>query len=409
MGDVFPILGFCRAVSETGHSVAVMTSGNFRTDVTAAGLEYLELCDADSSDACRRFFNRSFEHRRPRGEDREEAIVRSLTRALPERIYALSEQNYEPGETVLAGVPWFTFGAFQIVQTRLQIPTANIWVNVRDFCYVQPLLPSFFQRAEDGLKNMFLKLYLPDVVASVGALRKRLGLLPDSNFIRTWFYSADLNIALFPEWFVSWFKGGLNNTVVTQFPLYQRDQNEGLPEQLQHFLSAGDAPVLITNASWRLRQSEFLEASMDACNSLGLRAIFLTDAAHDSICQNRTAITAPYAALNPLLPQVSAVVHHGGLGTIAAVMAAGKPQVAVPWVNDNAHNAAYVRRFGVGLSLRPKRYIHHAPAALRKVLNDDDIRRNCLEVANRFSAVPDFSPAIQQMEALLQTPLMRHA
>jgi hypothetical protein len=387
-----------------------MTSGNFQTDVTAAGLDYLELCDAETSEACRRFFNRSFEYRRQGHEDKDEVIARDLTRSLPERIYALSEQNYTPNETLLAGIPWFSFGAFEIVRASLQMPIANIWVNIRDFRYMQPLLPPFFNGVEDGVKNMFLKLYLPDVVTSVGALRKRLGLPPDSNFVRTWFYSANLNIALFPDWFIPWFEGGgLNDTVLTQFPLYQRADKEALPEPLRHFISEGTEPVLVTNASWRLRQSEFLEASMEACNSLGLRAIFLTDPAHESIRTSRIAITAPYAALNPLLPHVSAVVHHGGLGTIAAVLAAGKPQVAVPWANDNAHNASYVHRLGVGLSLRPKRYMRHAATALRKVLNDDDIRKNCAAIANRFSVVPDFSAAIQRMEALLQTSTTRHA
>lgn len=49
-----------------------------------------------------------------------------------------------------------------------------------------------------------------------------------------------------------------------------------------------------------------------------------------------------------LLPQVAAVVHHGGAGTTHAGLRAGVPSVAVPWGVDQPYHARRLRALGVG-------------------------------------------------------------
>jgi rhamnosyltransferase subunit B len=51
-----------------------------------------------------------------------------------------------------------------------------------------------------------------------------------------------------------------------------------------------------------------------------------------------------------LLPQVAALVHHGGIGTTAAALAAGIPQLIAPFAFDQFDNAARTVRLGVGQS-----------------------------------------------------------
>src|SRR6476660_4507112 len=49
VGDLLPVLGFARLVQGQGHdSVTIVTTANFKDDVLKAGLDYMELGDAES-------------------------------------------------------------------------------------------------------------------------------------------------------------------------------------------------------------------------------------------------------------------------------------------------------------------------------------------------------------------------
>jgi rhamnosyltransferase subunit B len=42
------------------------------------------------------------------------------------------------------------------------------------------------------------------------------------------------------------------------------------------------------------------------------------------------------------------LVHHGGIGTTAQALRAGRPQLVIPMAHDQFDNAARVKRLGVG-------------------------------------------------------------
>ncbi len=54
-----------------------------------------------------------------------------------------------------------------------------------------------------------------------------------------------------------------------------------------------------------------------------------------------------------MLPQASAVVHHGGSGSTLGALAAGVPAVVVPLFADQSHNARRVEASGAGLVVAP--------------------------------------------------------
>jgi UDP:flavonoid glycosyltransferase YjiC (YdhE family) len=62
---------------------------------------------------------------------------------------------------------------------------------------------------------------------------------------------------------------------------------------------------------------------------------------------------APHAAL---FARASIVVHHGGVGTTAQAMRAGKPMLVVPHAHDQPDNAFRISRLGAGLVLDAARY-----------------------------------------------------
>jgi len=55
-----------------------------------------------------------------------------------------------------------------------------------------------------------------------------------------------------------------------------------------------------------------------------------------------------YASFGSLFGRSAAVVHHGGIGTIAHALAAGLPQMALPIVGEQFDLAYRMERLGVG-------------------------------------------------------------
>jgi UDP:flavonoid glycosyltransferase YjiC (YdhE family) len=97
----------------------------------------------------------------------------------------------------------------------------------------------------------------------------------------------------------------------------------------------------------------------------------------------------PFAPLREILPRCAAIVHHGGIGTTAAALAAGTPQLILPFAYDQFDNAARVERLGVGTSLPARRRgATDLAAALTRVLCDSTAQR-CRAAAQRLAEEGD--------------------
>jgi len=79
---------------------------------------------------------------------------------------------------------------------------------------------------------------------------------------------------------------------------------------------------------------------------------------------------------NWLFPQVSAVVHHGGCGTTAAGLIAGKPSIICTFFGNQPFWGRQVESIGVGPPPIPqKRFtVEHLCRAIDVVMNDSAMR-----------------------------------
>ena len=69
-----------------------------------------------------------------------------------------------------------------------------------------------------------------------------------------------------------------------------------------------------------------------------------------------TMLAVEYAPHAALFPRAAAVVHHGGIGTTAAVLRAGRPMLVVPHAHDQPDNAFRAERLGLARVLDARRY-----------------------------------------------------
>ena len=73
-------------------------------------------------------------------------------------------------------------------------------------------------------------------------------------------------------------------------------------------------------------------------------------------------LVVAYAPHSLLFPAAEAVVHHGGIGTLAQALSSGRPQLIVPHYADQMDNAARAVALGVARCLTPRRYTARAAA-----------------------------------------------
>ncbi len=86
-----------------------------------------------------------------------------------------------------------------------------------------------------------------------------------------------------------------------------------------------------------------------------------------------------------LMPRLEAIVHHGGMGTTHAAVIHGLPQVIVPHAADQRGQARRASQAKVGLSLT----VHDVRngqlfPAIRAVVSDEYVQRQCRELAEEF-------------------------
>jgi sterol 3beta-glucosyltransferase len=104
-----------------------------------------------------------------------------------------------------------------------------------------------------------------------------------------------------------------------------------------------------------------------------------------------------------LFPRVAAVVHHGGAGTTAASLLAGRPTVVCPFQGDQHFWGAAVHRAGAGPDPLPAKKVTHErlSAALRGALQDAAMKRCATELSDRIRREDGAGRASEEIEASL--------
>ncbi|MBE8525412.1 glycosyltransferase family 1 protein [Amycolatopsis sp. H6(2020)] len=138
-----------------------------------------------------------------------------------------------------------------------------------------------------------------------------------------------------------------------------------LPPDLASFLDAGDPPVYVGFGSMSgTDPAATTRIVLDAVARTGRRAILATGwgglAPGEVPGSVFVATDVPH---HLVLPRTSVVVHHGGAGTTAAAVAAGRPQVICPFVADQPFWGRRMAHLGVAPPPIPQRRLTAAKLA----------------------------------------------
>jgi hypothetical protein len=97
-----------------------------------------------------------------------------------------------------------------------------------------------------------------------------------------------------------------------------------------------------------------------------------------------------------VFPHTAVLVCHGGSGTVLGGLAAGIPQVVVPFGADQPNNAQSMAAIGAGLALT-KPDAAALRAAIQRVLDDARFRRAARAVAAEMAALPGVDDAVKAL------------
>lgn len=139
------------------------------------------------------------------------------------------------------------------------------------------------------------------------------------------------------------------NIHMTGFWLDDRPTHFTPDPALTAFLSAGPKPVYIGFGSMVSGDmGETLRIVLEAIQETGIRAILSTGWGECEIPALPNIHVVGYVPHEWLFAQVAAVIHHGGAGTTAAGLVAGKPTLIIPFGGDQPFWAMRVRMLGLG-------------------------------------------------------------
>ncbi len=367
-GDVLPLLGLGRALQETpGWRVKALISPVFASAAAAAGLDFRPISTAEQYE---RASNDPDLHNYKRGAQAVGRVMHELMRLCYDEL--CQELDSSPEPTVLIG----TTLAFPIrlAQEVRGLPAVMVHLSPAVFrSNLRPPVLSPMGPFPSWLPSWFLKAFWwladrlmldPLLGGALNRLRSELSLPPVRGVMDAWMHQVDRSLALFPGWFFPPPPDWPSNLRLTGFPLWDIDSQPELTPELEHWLGEGEPPVVITGGTAFAGRRQFYQECLAACADLGRRALVVTR--HPSNVPEGS-FAVEYAPFSQLLPRSAAIIHHGGIGTVAQALACATPQLVLPQAHDQFDNAHRVQSLAAGLwCRRPVRLGHDLGQLLAK-------------------------------------------
>lgn len=374
-GDIYPLIAYGRALREAGHEVRYASAPLYRKEIESAGLEFVPLPPSWKQELFTEFM---------RDLDREKLPLLQLRRIYAGSLPFLKEMLVRLEEAVKecdAFVCSYFFPVHKMIADRHGKPFA-VFAFCHSWIPTPSLPPDPLPRLlgwPPVLRRPFYKMgwqvgnWLTDRVlnAVVESVLREAGYGP----IKDWLLKpADLSIVAVSEVFKR-ARGKIDPRF--QFVGYlrwQADEDPVMEEEILDFTRGAEVPVL-TFGSVTFENVKGVMSRFEKNWPAGRKIILQAGWAGLSVDLQRSDIlVVGRVSHDQLFRHASCVIHHGGAGTTASVLYAGKPHIIIPHIADQHFWAQEIRRLGVGISIRKKRWPEVLPRAVRHILRRKKFR-----------------------------------
>ncbi|MCA9882105.1 MAG: glycosyltransferase family 1 protein [Anaerolineae bacterium] len=413
-GDVQPFLALGCGLQAVGHNVTVATSSSFESFITELGLKYgymdnglIDLMETSEGRDAMENTNSVIGWIKTTKNLASEGM--RINKLHMKEAWAVAQQAqpdiiiYHPKATAgthiaeKLGIPPMMVGLQPILIPTTELPPIGIppwelggWYNKLSYKMIHMGYASLrgmintFRKETLGLGKFpnasgVLKTATGDMIPLMHAFSKYV--LPRPN---DWPDSA---------------------TVTGYWFLDQNSQDWQPPADLQAFLDAGEPPVYVGFGSMAGRDPQRLTGVIvDALKLAKVRGIIATGwgglSAEDL---PDTIFKIDQAPHDWLFQRVAAVVHHGGAGTTAAGLRAGKPTVICSFFGDQPFWGEQVHRLGVGPKHIPQKKVtgERLAEAITEVTTNTSMRQKAEALGEKIRGEDGIGNAIAIIEQVM--------
>lgn len=378
-GDINPFLTIGRALKARGHAVTLLTHCDYEETARQAAFEFVALDTPRES--------KSFVEDGPLLNSLPGVSLFFQKHILPKVLleYDRLKERHRPGETVL--VAHHLTG----IAARLAAETLRL-----------PFLPLFTVPSQITTLPVLEKLCSNTLAADINRLRGAVG-LPDVSDWRAWLSRPRRSIAAWPDWFAAPAPHWPPGVATVGFLALDSSTATDVPPEAQEMLDGDAPPILITGGLGTFMGLEFYTIGAEACHLLGKRGLLVTRHRQQVPGQLPAGICwFPYLPFAQVMPRIGAVIHHGGIGTLAHALAAGIPQLALAIGTDRLDSSAHLQRLGVAEYLVPSRWQPELVAQkLRQLVNSSHVAARCQELAQQTRRTEPAIAACQVIEQVI--------
>lgn len=371
-GDIYPVIALAVALQRAGHHVRFATIPHYQADIEAAGVEFYPLCPNWEQADLSYWMGRLNKIRSPIYQLREiyvgarnyiPEMIRRMDLVMPETDVLVSSYLFPMNKGIAErhNVPFATFAFAPHVIPSPDYPPENLpspqwlgratrrawnrWLWKTGNAVVDRVInTSIADALRDArlpkVRNFFSKPADRVLVAVSEKLLRPPGAEIDARFRYTGYcrWQAPESPALEAE--LNAFTGGQPVPVLT-FGSMVYDNPGGWMERFV--------------AAWPRNRKIIVQRGWAQFPALG-------DETHIKVIGK--------VSHDQLFRHASAIIHHGGAGTTATALHAGKPQIVVPHIGDQTYFGTEVERLGCGFRVAKGRWPESLHGALDRLLGN---------------------------------------
>ncbi len=403
-GDVQPYVALGKGLKEVGHTVRILSSGDFHDLVTDYGLDFFTT--GGSSQAVAQSLQVLLE------QGKMLKILSQMSHASQQQAIQAAEKGLvacQGSDLILGGlsglfsgqalseklgiplllaylVPFTPTSAFPSALTPIPQTPLTQWMNKPSHLLAQQTMWQSFRSADSKARAEVLHIPSASLWGPFSSLRrqKQPVLYGYSSYVlphpRDWDDTQHVTGYWFLEPPVGWEP----------------------PADLLHFLQSGPPPIYIGFGSMSSsKPEEAADMVLQALTRTGQRGVLYEG--WGGLKKEQLPESVFMTGSIPhtwLFPRMAAVVHHGGVGTTAAGLAAGIPSIITPFFADQPFWGRRVYELGVGPKpiARRRLTVDNLTEAIRRAVSDVEMRKKAAALGERIRAENGIAQAVAVIE-----------
>lgn len=321
-GDVLPFAILGKELKKHGHEVVISTAKNYASLIQSFGLtfspievDYQELLKSDNGKKLLKA--NLFAIQKNLNTSIYPLIEHSLS-----KFYSLAKQSDKVIYHVKTMADAFSDQFPEKMIRAMLVPAVQPTQDFPNPAFAGFHIPTFLNKASYKLTDLSIQM----LSKPIKNFRKHNELSEKYRKVETPFiYGVSSSFLSKPDDYP-------NQSFFTGF--WFSDSTTNIDNDLNDFLQSGEPPIVITFGSMPFKTKGKLTDLLNSLTSeLGIRLVVIKGWGIDDLTgveKNSNIKIIHSAPYDKLFPNVKAVVHHGGLGTTAECLRAGKPMLICP-------------------------------------------------------------------------------